>query len=115
MNGNSRSLAERVEQVLPTLNLAVLLIPVVVMAMQLGSAAAGFVAATAPTDVAELETPVQARTRPEPPNASAPPQSGHPTARNGQQGEMARRVAEPATPPPGSAPSLADPLLGYGI
>jgi len=102
-----RSLAE---QVLPTLNFAVLLIPVIAVAMQLGSAAAGFVAATSPTDVAELDTPVQTRTQ------AATQRSSVDDPR-------------PATPDPRPSPSaplrmhddpigdrsLADPLLGYGI
>lgn len=113
MSRTSRERSDRnsswAENLLPPLNFAVLLIPVIAMAMQLGSAAAGLVAATNPTDVADLDTPAQTRTRVEPQRSDeedlrASPQ--HPAS-----GPSAPRRPHP----PSGDPALADPLLGYGI
>lgn len=110
MSGTSRERSDRlsswVENLLPPLNFAVLLIPVIAMAMQLGSAAARLVAATNPTDVADLEIPARARTRAEPQLDS---------------GDDLRATPDPAPSPsaaphpPIADPTLGDPLLGYGI
>jgi hypothetical protein len=106
MASNSRTWFERIEQeLLPTLNFAVLLIPVVVGAMQLGSAAAGFVAATRPTDVAKLETPSQPRDR-----ARSSVHDSAPQAASEKPGASA-----PSSSSPRGDRSLTDPLLGYGI
>lgn len=96
MSENLRTLADRIErQLLPVLNIAVLLIPVIALAMELGSGAAGLAASRRPAadlasrrPAADGSTPAQTRTRVEQPLPAMQP--------------IADR-------------SLADPLLGYGI
>jgi hypothetical protein len=104
-------LAERIEQeLLPLLNIATLVIPVLAMAMQLGSAAAGLVAATEPTDVAQLDTPARARAEPEPravplPRSDAGASEGVASESNSSMGDRS----------PSASPWSSDPLLGYGL
>lgn len=110
MSENLRSWADRLltGELLPTLNIAVLLIPVIAMAMQLGSAAANLVTATSPTDVAELETPPATQAPAEPSRIEEDPRSATPASRSGPS-------APARMPQPIGDRSLADPLLGYGI
>ena len=93
---------------LPLLNLAMLVIPAVAMAMQLGSAAAGLVAATEPTDVAQLETPARPHARVQADEQPRPSQDRAPDDLD---------LIVTANPEPAGDRSSwsADPLLGYGI
>lgn len=110
MSGTSREPSDRispwVENLLPPLNFAVLLIPVIAMAMELGSAAARLVAATNPTDVAGLETPAQARTWGEPQHVDGDARRGTPDPEPSPASQPHALIRDPV---------LGDPLLGYGI
>jgi hypothetical protein len=105
----SGPLGDRIADLLPTLNLLVLVIPIVATAMQLSSSAASFATeAVRPADVAKLETPALRRERawtsPEQPRSPSPSPAVEPTA----------PAPEPARPVD-SGFSVRDPLLGYGL